>query len=186
MVQSQGHDARDFVRLRVAGQGAVAKDRLGDAGRTNAQKLNTQTVGHGVLLDKAKHLVAGVAEVSHASQRDAEALGGSHGLVEALGLVVVGVDVLRGGVRLQGSSGQTSQADAFASAIQRVSRGVNGQGRGVTANIGHGHSASNRARGANERSGVGTGNGANVHVRRKEGNDVEVVPECSREICHSD
>ena len=78
-------------------------------GRTHADKLHAEAVGNGVGLGETQELITGVAEVSDTSQGDSEALGRGDSLVEALGLVVVGVDILRTGVGLR-SLGQTSQA----------------------------------------------------------------------------
>lgn len=81
-----GHDGTSLDRLREAGQGCVAVDRLGRACRADAADLALELTSNSVLLKQTQHLVASVAELADAFKGEAPALAGSDVLIEALSL----------------------------------------------------------------------------------------------------
>ena len=171
-----GHDAGHFVRLSVASQSAVAYNFLSGASGANTLEGNTQAISHSVLLGQAQDLVARVAEVSNTSQGDAEAFGGSHGLVEAAGAIVVGVDVLGTSVGLKGGGGQARQANSIVSAVHGEGHGINSKD---AASVGNGVSSVDR--------GCGVDGGCRGEVGDQgilDRDDVEIIAKGRAEIGH--
>lgn len=176
-----GDDRTGLNRLGVPGEGAVAIQGLIGPCGAHTGELHTQRVGHSVLLSQAQDLVASVLEVSHATQGDAPRLGSRQAQVEALGLRVIGDNVLGVRVGLQGGVGQAIKADNVIQAVH--SEGAAGNGEDATG-IGHrcagAHQIGIRGAKVNEsrRGGAGTSRNASeggVDFGGSQGDNVNVV-----------
>lgn len=183
------HDRASFHGFGVTGSGSVTVNGLSSTSRANASKLNPQAVCHGVLLNNAKDLVASVSEVCDTSQAHAPRLGGGDGDHEALLVIIVGQNVFRVGVGLQGSVGQADELDRVHGAVSGLSNGSCAQAEDagrvgdflVGGNLGSGidEVTSTSANATSDASETG------IDRSRKEGDQVAVVPEGSRIIGHS-
>ena len=112
-----GNDRARLNRFSVAANHAVAVDRLIGARRTNADELHAQRISHSILFSQAQDVVAGILEVSHASQGYAPRLRGWDRQVEALGGLVVGNDFFGISIRLKRGVGKADQFCGLVSAV---------------------------------------------------------------------
>jgi len=183
------NDRASLDGFGVPGKGAVTIHGLNGADRAHASKLDPKAIGHGVLLGDTHHLVTSILEVGHASKGNAPGLGGSHRLDEALCLVIIGDDVFGVGVSFQRSVGQAKKAERIVGAVHCHCNGSSAD-RKYARSVGNLLSRSNNSSGVNEVAGTSantTGDTSKGYIngRRSQGNDVNIIPEGSREVCHS-